>query len=44
MPAAAFYNDRLTAMMDRVMLLQQEPQAALDQLTEDVQAELDKSQ
>ncbi|MGH2531035.1 MAG: ABC transporter substrate-binding protein [Thermomicrobiales bacterium] len=43
MPAAAFYNDRLTAMMDRVMLLQEEPRAALDKLTEEVQRELDKS-
>ncbi|MGH2562308.1 MAG: ABC transporter substrate-binding protein [Thermomicrobiales bacterium] len=43
MPAAAFYNDRLTAMMDRVMLMEGAPQQALDALTEEVQKELDKS-
>lgn len=41
MPAAAYYADRLQSSVERVMLLQQEPQAALDELTEDVQRELD---
>ncbi|HET9660476.1 MAG TPA: ABC transporter substrate-binding protein [Thermomicrobiales bacterium] len=41
MPAAAFYNDRLTSTVESVMLLQEEPQEALDKLTEDVQNELD---
>ena len=42
MPAAAFYNDRMAAMMDRVMLLEEEPQAALDGLTDEVQGEIDR--
>lgn len=41
MPAAAYYDDRLVAAVERVMLLEDEPQSALDGLTEDVQAELD---
>jgi len=41
MPSAAYYADRLAAAVERVMLLEQEPQAALDELTEDVQADLD---
>jgi multiple sugar transport system substrate-binding protein len=43
MPAAAYYADRVDSMMDRVMLLQEEPQSALDKLTTEVQSELDKS-
>jgi multiple sugar transport system substrate-binding protein len=42
MPAAAFYSDRMAAMLDRVMLLQEEPQPALDGLTEEVQRELER--
>lgn len=41
MPAAAYYDDRLVATVERVMLLQAEPRAALDELTADVQSELD---
>jgi multiple sugar transport system substrate-binding protein len=41
MPAAAYLDDRLVAAVERVMLLQAEPQAALDELTADVQQELD---
>ena len=41
MPAAAYLDDRLVATVERVMLLEAEPQAALDELTEDVQQELD---
>lgn len=37
MSASAFYGERMTAMLERVMLLQLEPQAALDGLTEEVQ-------
>jgi multiple sugar transport system substrate-binding protein len=44
MPAAAFYSDRLDSTLEEVMLLQTEPQAALDKLTEDVQQELDRTQ
>ena len=40
MAAAAFYAERMTAMLERVMLLQLEPQAALDGLTEEVQRQL----
>jgi multiple sugar transport system substrate-binding protein len=41
MPAAAYLDDRLVATVESVMLLQNEPQAALDELTADVQAELE---
>ena len=43
MPAAAFYSDRMTATVERVLLLEEEAQPALDKLTEDVQRELDRS-
>jgi multiple sugar transport system substrate-binding protein len=41
MAAAAFYSDRMTAMLEKVLLLQQEPQAALDALTAEVQRQLE---
>ncbi len=43
MPAAAFYNNRLTSTVEQVLLLQAEPEEALNQLTEDVQRELDRA-
>jgi len=42
MPAAAFYSDRLMSAVEQVMLLQTEPQAALDRVTTEVQRELDR--
>lgn len=42
-PVSAFYNDRLTAAIERVTLLQEEPQPALDKVTEEVQRELDRA-
>ena len=39
MPAAAFYSNRMTSVVEEVLLLQSEPQAALDGLTDDVQRE-----
>lgn len=44
MPAAAYYSDRLTSSFQKAMLLQGKPQELLDQLTKDVQSQLDKSQ
>jgi multiple sugar transport system substrate-binding protein len=41
MAASAFYSDRMTAMLEKVLLLQQEPQAALDALTAEVQRQLE---
>jgi multiple sugar transport system substrate-binding protein len=43
MPAAAYYNDRLSSTVESLMLLESEPQAALDDLTADVQKELDRA-
>ncbi len=43
MPAAAFYSDRMTATVERALLLETEAQPALDKLTDDVQQELDRS-
>ena len=43
MPAAAFYNNRMTSTVEEVLLLQSEPQSALDSLTEEVQRELDRA-
>jgi len=43
MPAAAFYNDRMAATVERVLLLEQASQDALDQVTEDVQGELERA-
>jgi len=42
MPAAAFYEDRLSSAVEQVMLLQTEPEAALDKVTTEVQRELDR--
>ncbi len=44
MPSAALYADRLTSAIEQVMLLQIEPQEALDALTADVQKDLDRQQ
>lgn len=43
MPAAAYYSDRFDATVDSLMLLESEPQAALDDLTADVQKEIDRA-
>ena len=40
MAAASYYSDRMVSMLEKVMLLQAEPQAALDELTADVQRQL----
>jgi multiple sugar transport system substrate-binding protein len=42
MPAAALYSDRLMSAIEQVMLLQTEPQAALDRVAAEVQRELDR--
>jgi hypothetical protein len=41
MAASAFYSDRLNAAVESVMLLQAEPQAALDGVTAEVQKQLE---
>jgi multiple sugar transport system substrate-binding protein len=41
MPVGSFYADRLNAARDKVRLLDQTPQEAMDQVTEEVQKELD---
>lgn len=43
MPTAAYYSDRLTSTVESLMLLESEPQSALDSLTKDVQKELDRA-
>ena len=43
MPASAFYNNRMTSVVEEVLLLQSEPQDALDNLTDEVQRELDRA-
>lgn len=40
MAASSYYSDRMTSMLDEIMLLSLEPQAALDALTADVQRQL----
>jgi multiple sugar transport system substrate-binding protein len=42
MPAAAFYENRMTAAIEAVMLQVTEPQEALDSLNEEVQRQLDR--
>lgn len=41
-PVELFYSDRLTQAEDRIRLLEETPKQALDRLTKEVQAELDK--
>jgi multiple sugar transport system substrate-binding protein len=41
MAASAFYSDRLNSAVEKVMLLQAEPQAALDGVTAEVQKQLE---
>ena len=41
-PVEMFYSDRLAQAEDRIRLLEETPQEALDRLTKEVQAELDK--
>ncbi len=41
MPVGTFYASRLRAARDRIRLLEQEPEAAMDQVVEEVQKELD---
>lgn len=43
MPAAAFYSERMTAAVQKIMLMQQEPKAAMDELTKAVQQQLQMS-
>ena len=40
MPAAAFYADRMQSTIQQVMLIQAQPKAALQSLTEQVQQQL----
>lgn len=40
MPAAAFYSDRMTTAVQKIMLMQQEPKAAMEDLTKAVQQQL----
>ena len=40
MPAAAFYADRLQSTVQQVMLMQAQPKAALQSLTEQVQQQM----
>ncbi len=42
MPVGTYYSERLNAARDRVRLLDDTPQAILDQVTEEVQKELDQ--
>ncbi len=41
MPVGTFYSTRLNAARDRIRLLEQEPEAAMNQVVEEVQKELD---
>lgn len=41
--AAAYYSDRLNSAVESIMLLETEPQAAMDSLAADVQKELDRA-
>lgn len=42
MPVGTFYADRLGAAADKIRLLQKTPEQALDEVTQEVQKELDK--
>jgi multiple sugar transport system substrate-binding protein len=42
MPVGTFYQQRLNSARDRIRLLEDSPQAILDEVTEEVQKELDK--
>jgi len=42
MPVGTFYQDRLSSARDKVRLLDGTPQQLMDEVTADVQSELDK--